>query len=292
MGLTAAAGFGLAQLFTRLGTLHVDTLPGAVISTVPSFLLSLTVALSLDLPAFVEVPLVGFLWMALLAVINYPLGRVLDIMTTSRLGAARSATVIASAPIWSAILAISFLGERPNAAIVVGTIAVVVGVAVIVREARTNESRVTTATRTDPLGYLFGLGTGVCYGAMPVLSKTAVSDYAPPQLVAAITVGMGVVMVTSMGAPGIPRAFRSSRNGVAMFALSGLFGGAGLLSIMFGVKHSDVVIVTPIMSISPLVTLILVSVFLRRLERITVTLVLGTLVVVTGAVLVAVGGTT
>ena len=293
MGLTAATAYGFSTIFTRVGSQHIGPRPGTTISMAPSFILALVPALLLDMPAFVDVPLVGFLWMALLALFNYPLGRLLRITAVSRIGAARAATLTAAAPIWAAVLAVIFLGERPNAAIIIGTIAVVLGVALVVGEGRAkgNEDSGTT-TRPELLGYLYGLGSAASFGATTVIMKSAVSDYAPPFIVAAITMAFGSIMIVPLAAGNIPRAFRTSGRAVVMFAITGLLSGVGVISILFGVKHSEVVVVAPIIAVSPLITLILAHIFLRGLEKITMTLVVGALLVVTGTVLVAVGGTT
>ena len=147
-------------------------------------------------------------------------------------------------------------------------------------------------SRFELLGYLYGLGTGVCYGASTVVMSTAVSDHAPPFVVAAIAMAFGTIMTVPLAGMGIPRAFQASPKGFGMFALAGVTGGAGVLAILFGVKHSEVVVVLPLISVSPLITLFMARIFLRRLEKITITLVMGTLLVVAGTVLVAVGGTT
>jgi drug/metabolite transporter (DMT)-like permease len=54
---------------------------------------------------------------------------------------------------------------------------------------------------------------------------------------------------------------------------------------------SDVVIVTPIASISPLVTLVLAHFFLNKLEQVTKWIVFGTGLAVLGIVMVIIGST-
>ena len=151
---------------------------------------------------------------------------------------------------------------------------------------------VTKASRNELLGYIYGISTGICYGVMTVLSKTAVRDYATPLIASAIMMGLGGLMVAPLAVPGVVQATRRAGKFVLIFALSGLTGGMGVISIMFGLKHADVVVVAPLIAASPLMTLILARIFLNRLERITTTLVAGTLLVVGGTVLVTVGSTT
>ena len=49
------------------------------------------------------------------------------------------------------------------------------------------------------------------------------------------------------------------------------------------------VLVTPIVAVSPLVTLILAAIFLRQVERVTIRVVLGSCLVISGVILVILG---
>jgi len=55
------------------------------------------------------------------------------------------------------------------------------------------------------------------------------------------------------------------------------------------VQRADVVVISPIVSSSPLVTLLLAHVFLTRLERVTRRLVFGAMLTVCGVLLVVLG---
>ena len=140
MGLSAAFSFAWSGIFTRLGTQRIGSRSGAAISMLPAAPLAMIPALIFDLNGFVGISVVGFLWIALVALLNYPIGRILNIASVSRIGAARGNTLFSSAPIWGAILAIIFLGERPNPAIIAGTVLVVLGIALVVGEAGVSQS--------------------------------------------------------------------------------------------------------------------------------------------------------
>jgi len=74
-------------------------------------------------------------------------------------------------------------------------------------------------------------------------------------------------------------------------ALSGLASALGVITLYFALQKSDVVIVAPISSISPLVTLFLAYLFLERLEIVTRWLLAGTILAVAGVALVIFGST-
>ncbi|MCH8333388.1 EamA family transporter [Candidatus Sumerlaeota bacterium] len=66
---------------------------------------------------------------------------------------------------------------------------------------------------------------------------------------------------------------------------------AAVISLYFAFQGSDVVIISPISSANPLVTLFLAHFFLERLERVTRLILSGTVLTVLGVVLVVVGST-
>lgn len=150
-------------------------------------------------------------------------------------------------------------------------------------------------TRPNPsespwLGYAFGLVAGISYGAWSVIAKTAIDDYdIPPLMFASIAFFFGTIMFAPILAYDGPRSFRISKRALAWFALSGVGSGAAIVALSFGLEKGDVTVVAPIVSISPLITLVLVRIFLERMERVSPTLVLGALLIVSGTVLVVVG---
>jgi drug/metabolite transporter (DMT)-like permease len=56
----------------------------------------------------------------------------------------------------------------------------------------------------------------------------------------------------------------------------------------FALNSAPLVVVSPVFAINPLVTLILASIFLKRLERITKRMVFGTLLVILGIVVITI----
>lgn len=140
MGLVAALGFALAAIFARMAGRRIAVLTGVGTSVLASFCLALIPALVLDLPDLARIPVAGFLWIVLLAFIGYPLAQTFNFSAIARIGAARSTPLFNSNPVWATILAVAFLGERPNALIIGGTVAIVAGVILIVAEGRKNET--------------------------------------------------------------------------------------------------------------------------------------------------------
>ena len=73
--------------------------------------------------------------------------------------------------------------------------------------------------------------------------------------------------------------------------MAGLASAFAIISFGYALQRSDVVIVSPIVSINPLITLLLAQVFLPGLERVTKQVVAGTFLTVAGVGLVIIGST-
>ena len=141
MALVAAAGFSVSGIFARLASGHIAAITGSAVSVVSSLALAAIPALVLDLPDLARIPLAGFLWIILLAFVNYPLARTFNFAAIGRIGTARASPLFSSSPLWSLILAVAFLGERPNWVVITGTFAIVAGIIVIVTERQSSATR-------------------------------------------------------------------------------------------------------------------------------------------------------
>jgi transporter family protein len=77
---------------------------------------------------------------------------------------------------------------------------------------------------------------------------------------------------------------RASKRGWLFMAFSGIGVAWGLSFLFLALSRSPVVVVGPAMNISPLITLTLSHVFLQRIEKVTLSLIAGGLLIVAGAV--------
>jgi drug/metabolite transporter, DME family len=70
-------------------------------------------------------------------------------------------------------------------------------------------------------------------------------------------------------------------------AISGrLFNTAAMLSVFYALSHGKVVIVEPLVSSNPVLTLLLAAIFLKDLEALTARIITGALLTVLGTILV------
>ena len=145
------------------------------------------------------------------------------------------------------------------------------------------------ADRRVILGSIVALGSAFGYGGNSVMAKWLVEDYAPPLVVSTFSLLFGtVIMLAMVGRESVSSFKLSARTHIIIF-LTGASTTAAITSFYFALQRAPVVVVSPIASTTPVVTLVLAHLFLQRLEKVTLRMVAGTMLVVTGVVLVIMG---
>ena len=134
VALLGAAFFGSAPLFARLGLQHMSTRTGVFLSIVVGTLIIGALAIPLHGTEILALPLAALVWIIVLGVLNFPLGRYFAFTAVHMAGVARAMPVLSVAPLFAAVLAFVFIGETPTLLSLVGALSVVGGVILIISE--------------------------------------------------------------------------------------------------------------------------------------------------------------
>ncbi len=146
-------------------------------------------------------------------------------------------------------------------------------------------------TRRDVIiGRAFGIGAALAYGGSSVLVRYGVVGLAPPLVGAAVALLAGTLGLAIIGARHLDRTSLTQTTKPTVFLLiAGIMAGLGIVAGFFALDMALVVIVSPLQSINPLFALLGAYLFLGRLEKITLRLVVGTFLVVFGVILITLG---
>lgn len=156
--------------------------------------------------------------------------------------------------------------------------------------ATTEKSVVKSRIRTPlVLGGLASFFSIMAYGISQVVARSLLEEATPPQVGSAITLFVGMLVLFGMSFRNLNRDLRAPRRSILWVALAGVLASNGAMLSFVALSKAQVVIVSPIVAVSPLMTLVLTAVFLRQVERLTLRVVLGSLLVVSGVVLVVWG---
>ena len=140
------------------------------------------------------------------------------------------------------------------------------------------------------LGYAASIGSAICYGSVAVVGRKIVGEYAPPLVATAFSMMMGTAMVAALFYRDVNSDLATApRRAWIMVALAGVAAAWGISFWYLALGEARVVLVAPLVGVSPLVSIVLTHFFLKRLEKVTMRTVLGALMVVGGVALVTLG---
>ncbi len=293
--ILAAFGFASSAVLSRQGLQAVFPLPGVMVSLIFSFLFTGIMALLFAFSDIGSIPQAALLWIVGLGIVNYFGGRTQNFLSVNLIGASRASLFVASQAPFAALFAVAFTGESLHLLVGLGTVGVVGG---LIFASGTSILEGWRGDKIFVLGYLMALGAGASYGATNVMAKQTLEVFDSPLVITMLSMLVGMLVLAplvgaSTAQSGVHRekgqGFSKNLWSLRWVALAGIASGIAVISLYFAVQRADVVVISPIVSSSPLITLFLAHVFLTRLERVTKRLLFGALLTVGGVVLVVIG---
>ena len=303
LALASAFAFSVNGILVRRGVAGAGATAGqgafiTVLLGVPFGLIAVVVTGQLF--NFGEVPLGGYLLLAVAGIVHFGVGRYCNYRGNAAIGASRAVTIQAVAIPYSIFMAIFLLDEELTALMFVGIALILGGPAVMIERrskkpqppqgaAESATAQVPDAMKVRQLeGYTFSLLAALAYGTSPILIRAAMEDSSRTAAIGTLVAycAAASVLTAGLALPG-QRQLISAIN----LRYMRLFGGAGLsvflaqLLRFFALSIADVAVVNPLMRMVGMFTLILTYLVNRSLEKITWRVVLGVLISFAGSVL-------
>ena len=244
----------------------------------------------------------GYLLFAAAGIVHFGIGRYCNYRGIAAIGAPRAATIQAIAVPYSVVMAMLLLDERPTILMYAGIALILGSPALMVdrgkrrsphpdplpEEEGKKESGAPAVEMRMVEGYTFSLLAAGAYGTSPILIRAAVEDATGTAAIGTFIayVGASAMLMATLALPA-----QRGLMGAINLRYMRLFGGAGFavffaqLLRFFALSIADVSIVNPLMRMIGVFTLILSYLVNRRLEHITLGVVLGVLVSFTGSAL-------
>ena len=139
-------------------------------------------------------------------------------------------------------------------------------------------------------GSLLALTSALFYGSSTVIAKKGMGDLGiDPLIFVALSMLFGSLMVFGLAIRDVRFNLHVPGRYIGFIILAGGFSGAAIILLLSAVSRAPVVVVVPLVSVNAIFTLILAHLFLKRLERVTIRAVMGTLFTIAGAILVIIG---
>ncbi len=241
--------------------------------------------------SFGEIRVAG-VWIFLIAGVASPgLGRTLLTMSVRGIGLSRSVTITNGAPLFSVLIAVAALGERPTALVYLGTMLIVGGVSMLSYNPR-SAARGEAGRKSAWSYFLMAVLSSVLLGVSFSLRKAGISIL-PSLSFGLSATAVGTLTVLGLWCPFLPpeERLRVNRRDFGHLLSSALFTSLAQLSMFAAVQRGPVATAAPLISTTPLFTLALSWVLFREAERINLRLAAGVALVCAGAALVTVSRT-
>ncbi len=280
LAVLAGMFFALASFFTRLGLERGSTdaavRTAAVVAVVVSWPLFVLLAPWTSLSSWAVLTFVaaGFC--------GPFLGRLFLFTGLQRVGVAVTTPIYNVQVLFTAVAGVLFFSETFTTFIGVGTVAMLVGLALLGLDASGgNRDRPRRA-----LDLLFPLGAGFFIAITYVFRKWGLQI--TPEVFLGLAVMSSTALLTSMGAGAVKGQALTIPRGrtLLMFTIGGVMAISAHMCVLGALLHGDLLIVVPLQNMEPLFAVVLSRLFLRRLELVTPAVVAGAGLVVTGGVLV------
>ena len=133
---------------------------------------------------------------------------------------------------------------------------------------------------------MLALVGALAYGTNHVVARQVVTEYTVAPIASFFALLFATTIMALYLSKDIPKDRFAPKRGFMFMALAGAAGSAGITVFFFAFSYAPVVIVSPISAVNPLIALVLAHLFLQRLERVTLRIVVGALLVVSGVMLI------
>ena len=279
IALAAAIAYALSFILAKRGMRYSTPITITFVSLLLQTAVLFTVVLAFT--GIPSTPTFVFLLFVIAGVLQAVV-RQLTYIGIEKLGAARSGPIRASVPLWSAALAIGFLGERMTPPVAAGTLLVVAGIILISWRADKG------VKDFRPWYILAPLLAAILGGVVYPLRRYALQVADEPIYFGAV-VGIVGLFCTSLylASPLTKEKLVWDRRSLGYFIGGGAFESLGLLLVFYALTYGPVIVVTPLTATLPLWVVLGSKLLLRDMEKITPRTVAGAALVVAGTIAIA-----
>lgn len=291
LALGAAIASASQNLFVRIGTDRGNVHDAVIIVMVTNAVVLLPVVGVVYYPDY---GLTRVSWLSFIAagILGTLLGRLCMYTSIERIGASRTAPIVASWALISSVLGVLLLGESLAPIRALGIVLIVSGVTAIAWE--TSRENPEDLSRDELLvGLSIPFGSALAFGWEPIFANFGFTQGTPAPV--------GLVVKTVFATLGfslylrwrnaLPDRSVVRANDTRWFVLAGIASTLFLLGYYIALEIAPVSVVVPIIVTNTLFVVLLSAIFMpKRLERVTWRLATAAVVVVGGVAVITVSG--
>jgi transporter family protein len=273
--------FALHNLFSKKALRHSNPATGVISSLLVNiiFLWGLT----LLFVSMANVTVGSLMIFVAVGFFQPGLTRLLTYKGIDTLGVAITDPIRATTPLFSAMMAIVFLGEEITVPIVAATFMIIAGITLL-------SWRAGAVKLLGSAVYLwYPIAASALAGASQVVRKFGLAGVPHPFVAAAVTATSSLVVsvLTMWYVEKTQETWKMNRDCFWWFLAAGVTVSLAMTCIYFALDLGKVSVVIPISSTGPFFSLILTAIFLRDVERVTFRIVCSAALIVGGVLLIS-----
>lgn len=287
LAVIGAVGLTIRTLAIRVGTRNGRVLDALAVVFLLGTAVIVPVALVVSYPIYRLTP-VSVIAFAIAGLANTMIGMAFHYTAIKRVGGSRAESIKASQALIATFIAIVFLGETLSLAHLGAIILITIGVVLLATDTADDPI---TGEKISTQEYVFPLGAALFFGIAPVFVKIG--------LAAGTHIFVGLAISWIVGGLGLffylfvrnelPTSVRL-RPDLKSFVAAGVGTTVFMMAYYSGLAIAPVNVIVPIIQTSPLLVVVVSALFLRSHERITLQVIVGTIVLVSGAIGVTILG--
>jgi uncharacterized membrane protein len=267
-----------SSIISRVGLRHYDPFSGFVINLMVMVAGSIAISLfTIPLDQFVNRAALYFI---ITGIMGPLLARFLLFSGIHRVGASIAIPIHSTRALYAVIGAVAILGESLTPPIILGIFLMILGVTTVSIE----QSGGTIERQWSRKDLGFPIMAAALLGIAHVIRKVGLDMIPSPIIGVTLQNTTALIFMPLLAIAQQPKqkVILNEMRAWVIFGFSGLTLLISQLCMFYALDLGQVVIVSPLFSLSPLFVLILVAIFLRGIERLTWKIVLGTLLIVGG----------
>ena len=206
------------------------------------------------------------------------LARALFYEGITRLGVARAGPLRGTEPFFATIIGVSFLHEQPGVLVYIGTIMIMTSLWLI-------SGRQEGAAKWRLLDTAFPISAALVSAISQSLRKQGLKILPDPFVAVAIVTTVSLILfLIFVLATGRTQSLRMERQGFSFFLAAALLATAAQVLNFVALGRGELSVIIPLLNTTPLFTVLLSVLFLRKVETVNQRIVFGALLMFAGIV--------
>ncbi len=273
IALLAALFFALANILSRKGLQNCDPVSAAALSVLfQTIILGVAAVFFVPVNLFFSGIVLVFIFTGFLSAF---LGAQLEFLALNKIGASITSSITSASPLFTSVAAVIVLAERPTVFTAIGTLSIVIGVVVL-------SLKLEKTGGWKKNGLIIALFAALAHGISAIPRKIALDTVTSPILGGLVESTAAIVFFAAYMLF-LGKKLNLNRTSLGLFSLRGACNAIALSLLFVALSIGAVTTVSPLNETSPLFTILLSSIFLRKIEKVTARTVAGAALIVVGA---------